>query len=151
MEAIFITYDKFPKIVPSVSDPDKVLLTFKRRDLNLITLNNGIKTRQNKSDIWVDIVKNREVIDELRSDKRKDKIFWEVDEIPTSLDWDKKTNKKLSPNIPQPSGIQLSELKKKAERLGELKALLVKKDGSFSKNASEADIAEYEGLKTELN
>lgn len=147
-QAIFETKDRFPKILFSLKDPDKKVLEFQRQNLNLTRDTSGSLTRMNQSDSWVCVVTDPGLIEELKNDPRNGDKFWQIEKVPT------KNNPSTIRSGAVTSGeptVNISDLKSKAKRLGELEATILLKDGEYSKSASPEEIQEYKNLKTELN
>lgn len=143
MRAIFATEDKHPKVLYSLENPEKKLLTFKRLNRNLIQTQAGYKTRTNKSDTWVCVLEDENLIKEARKDARCGRVFKEIDRLPSS-------GAGLENEI-EKDGPSINEIKAKAIRFGALTKKIIKQDGSYSLNATDAEKQEYEILKQELN
>ena len=145
-QAIFETHDRFPK---QVFVGDKKILEFHRQNINLVKDSNGNLTRLNESDSWICLLTDPKAIKEAKEDKRFGKAYWEIERIPTKHN--KTTNVRSGAMTSSNSSLDTTDIKNKAMRLGELKAQIILKDGSFSSKADQSLIDEYEKLKQELN
>lgn len=144
---IFETHDRFPKIV---LDDKGLILSFTRQNINLVTTADGLKTRLKKSDSWICTLTEEDLIERAKKHKAFKKSFWIVNKVPT------RTGVSIAVSGPKTSTSStdrnlVKEMKQKAMRFGELKAKVVKSDGSgYFSSANPNQIEEYEKLKKEL-
>lgn len=145
---IFETHDKFPK---KVFDAEGLILEFHRQNINLVTTADGNKTRLNKSDSWICTLTEDKLIERAKNHKSFKQSFWVINKIPTNIGGTVVVSgPKTSTSSTQPNTVK--EMKEKAMRYGELKAKVVKSDGSgYFSSANPNQIEEYEKLKKELN
>lgn len=146
-EVIFETHDRFPK---QVFDSEGLILSFHRQNLNLIKTADGDLTRLNKSDSWICVLTQEDLIERAKQHKSFKSKFWIINKVPTKMG-DSIT---IAGPVTSTSGTSpnlLKEMKEKAMKFGELKGKIVKSDGSYFASAKENEIEEYEKLKKELN
>lgn len=146
MEAIFETHDRFPK---KVFLGDELILDFNRQNLNLVRGADGNLVRLKKSDSWICVLTDEAKIKKVRDHNKFKVNFWEVNKVPTSND--SASIVKVGGGTQAGSITEIKNIKEKAMRLGELRAKLVKADGSYFASATDNQIEEFENLKKELN
>ena len=153
-EVIFETHDRFPK---KVFADDELILDFNRQNLNLVRSADGNLVRLSKSDSWICVLVDEDKIKLAREHKSYKKKYWEVNKVPTNKSYNSASIVRSGPvtsdtgavNIQDATSIK--ELKQKAVRYGELRAKVVKADGSYFSSATDNQIEEYNQLKKELN
>lgn len=145
---IFETHDRYPKKV--FDKNDKLILDFNRQNLNLVKTADGALTRVGKTDSWICVLTDVDMIKAAKGHKGFEKSFWIVNHIPKKKEYG--SIAKAGPQTSTDSMAHLiKQMKEKALRFGELKAKCVKADGSYYASATKDQIEEYENLKSELN
>lgn len=123
-------------------DDKGLVLKFNRLNLNIITTASGEKQRTNESDVWICVVEDENVVERAKKLPGFGRVFKIVDKVPTQ--------KSVSTIKHFDESFDKETLTQKAMRYGELKGLLLKKDGSFRADADEVLVSEFNELKDEL-
>jgi len=129
-----------------IFDGEELLMTFERMNNNLVEDSAGNKIRTNKSDDWVCAIEDSqtELLNKIKKHSKFNNEFKIVDKPPT------KTGTSIVKTFEQT--FQKSDpIIAKAVRLGELKSILIKKDGTYVKSSDQSLIDEYENLQKEFS
>lgn len=134
-ETIFLSTDKG---ATRVFDDKGLVLKFRRLNNNLIKNNAGDLMRTNESDDWVCVTENEDLIKRAKAHPNFNKEFKIVDRLPS------KRGATIAVSKPSENSLNVED----AIRLGELKAVLFKKDGKLVKNSDPELIKEYKSLQS---
>jgi len=141
------THDRFPK---KVFDKEEKILEFNRQNLNLVKDANGNLIRLKKSDSWICVITEERLIEKVKKHPSLGSKFWIVNKVPTK-DSEAATIIRSGAVSSGEMDASIKAMKAKAMKFGELKAKVLKSDGTFLASATPNQIEEFKSLEEELN
>lgn len=131
-----VIFESTDRGATKVFDDAGLIMTFNRQNLNLKRNQSGEMVRIGESDVWIAVLEDEELIARAKKHPKFNVEYKIIDKVPV------KNNETIVKTF--------SVDTKSVKRLGALEAQIVLKDGTYSKNATESEIAEYESLKKSL-
>ena len=122
-------------------DKEGFVMQFEPQNNNIVKDSGGNLIRTNKSDDWICVIEddNVELLDRIKKHPKFNQEITIIESIPT------KTGESITKRFEHT--FQKSDpIITKAVRLGELKSILIKKDGTYVKNSETSLIEEYENF-----